>query len=297
MARRKNSFMKMKGFKDICKLNAALCRLLRLDFKRDLDSFRYTLPDVAYDEDTVVHLPTRDAFDFLLLRLIAVCELYKRIVECCVEAGGYFSAQLRLHFFFETNTLLLAVIAKIYSLSLKLGNLAIHFYNHIHRHRFKLPSNEKSKFLVNSTELPQKLETINRKQNVPEEFKSKSTTIACAANTSVEPDIRDLLKQEKEIMTPVKAKNLKKTDVGKMVERNNKNKTFDIDELKTVADLKQFIVAETKARSSNLSNCITKQVLSHEWAGATKLFERKVQKGEEMKGLSIFKKFLGSKLL
>ncbi|XP_073836394.1 uncharacterized protein isoform X1 [Musca autumnalis] len=301
MARRKNSFIKMKGFKDICKINSALCRLLRLDFKRDLESFRSTLPDVAYDEGTVVHLPTRDTLDFLLARLVAFCELYKRIVECCVHAAEYFTGQLRIHFFFETCTLLLAVIAKIHSLSIKQGNLAAHFYNNLQQYREKLPSNNKSQFLSILASLPSKMETIKRKPIA--EVKSEDTH---NSNSSAQnPDdikLKDLLEKERLDVstTPVKAKKLKKADLGKIVERSATNANivpkFNIEDLQTVQDIQNFITLETKERTQNSKSCITKKVLSHEWSGATKLFERKVQSGEEKKAINIFKKFISSKL-
>ncbi|XP_061391533.1 uncharacterized protein LOC133326934 [Musca vetustissima] len=299
MARRKNSFNKMKGFKDICKINSALCRLLRLDFKRDLESFRSTLPDVAYDEDTLIHLPTRDTFDFLLTRLVAFCELYKRIVECCVQAAEYFTGQLKIHFFFETCTLLLAVLAKIHNLSIKQGNLAVHFYNNLQQYREKLPSNEKSKFQAISNSLPSQIETIKKVIMAREEYETKSDVKGIQDDAST---MKDILEQEchDAPKTPVKAKKLKKADLGKIIERSpaasEKVTKFNIDNLQTVQDVQKFITSETKERSQNTKSCITKNVQSHEWAGATKLFERKIIAGEEKKAINIFKKFISSKL-
>ncbi|XP_013112723.2 uncharacterized protein LOC106090913 [Stomoxys calcitrans] len=297
MARRKNSFSKMKGFKDICKLNAALCRLLRLDFKRDLDGFRSTLPDVIYEENTVVHLPTRDTYEFLLARLLAVCELHKRIVQCSIEAGEYFGAQLRIQFFFEINTLLLAVIAKIHNLNIKLGNLSIHFYNHLQQYRSQLPLNKKSKFQQISESLPTSLAIIETREALMQKNPAIKTSNS-ETQQALEQSVEDLILQEEKIKsTPVKAKHLKKTDMGKMVERSSKeNKSFDFNKLSTTEDIQKFITKETKSRANNLSSCLTKQVLSHEWAGATKLFERKIQNGEEKKAINIFKKFISSKL-
>ncbi|XP_037820112.1 uncharacterized protein LOC119609423 [Lucilia sericata] len=289
MARRKNSFSKMKGFKDVCKLNAALCRLLRVDFKRDLDSFRNTLPDVDYEEGTSIQLPTRDSYNFLLIRLIAIYELHRRIIECCESAADYVTCQIRSNFFFEINTLLLAVLAKIHSLSIKLLNLAVSLYNNTLLFREKLPVNVKSKFLKDiQFEFPHNLEEINI---CPLDTKQTSLT-------DKEQPLKDLIQQEEKLAV-VKAQKFKKTDVGQHVQRVTKleQKQFNIEQLSSVEEIKQFIAKEGKSRSTNLSNAITTKILSHEWAGATKLFERKVQSGEAKKAISIFRKFLSLKIV
>lgn len=289
MARRKNSFNKMKGFKDVCKLNAALCRLLRVDFKRDLESFRNTLPDVDYEEGISVELPSRDNFDFLLIRLIAIYELHQRITECCLTAAEYFTCQIRLCYFFEISTLLLAVLAKIYNLSIKLTNMAADLYNNTLPNRLKLPSNVKSKFLKDTAfEFPEKLEVIlanlNNKQN-------------CIVK---EEPLKDLLQKEENLKTVVKAQKLKKTDVGKEIKRSSvkvEQKPFNIEQLNTVEAIKRFIDNETQSRNKSLKDALTAKILSHEWAGATKLFERKVQSGEAKKAVNIFRKFLTLKIV
>lgn len=287
MARRKNSFNKMKGFKDVCKLNAALCRLLRLDFKRDLDSFRYMLPDVAYEDGTTIHLPTRETYDFLLLRLLALYELHIRIGNCCMTASEYFICQLRQYFFFEINTLLMAVFAKIYNLNNKLANIAVDLYNSSITCRYNLPINPKSKFFKDERFLfPENLKRIS---TAP--FNNKR--VFATNNES----LNELVLQEQNVTT-VKAEKLKKPDVGKAIQRSVKPQTlFNIENLNSVESIKAFIVSESKSRSSNLNSSITKQILNHEWAGATKLFERKIKNGEGKKATSIFRKFLTLKMI
>ncbi|TMW52545.1 hypothetical protein DOY81_002370 [Sarcophaga bullata] len=287
MARRKNSFNKMKGFKDVCKLNAALCRLLRLDFKRDLDSFRYTLPDVVYEDGTTIHLPSRETYDFVLLRILALYELHVRIGDCCMIASEYFICQLRQYFFFEINTLLVAVLAKIYNLNNKLANIAVELYNSSISCRYNLPINPKSKLFKDERFMfPEKLKTI---------------TTAPLNNKRVfainKESLNELVMQDQNVTT-VKAEKLKKSDVGKAIPRSFKPQTrFNIEKLNSVESIKAFIVAESKSRSSNLNSAITKQILNHEWAGATKLFERKIKNGEEKKATSIFRKFLTLKMI
>lgn len=278
----------MKGFKDVCKINSALCRLLRVDFKRDLDSFRNTLPDVDYEEGTCIQMPTRDSFDFLLIRLVAICELHRRIVECCISAAEYFTCQIRLYFFFEINTLLLAVLAKIHSLSIKLLNLAVDLYNNTLLYRLNLPVNLKSKFLkAVQFQFPDKL------------VEMKLLPLECheILADKVQP-LNELIQQEEKLAI-VKAQKLKKADMGKHVQRSHKpaQKSFNIEQLNSVEEIKRFIAMESKSRITNLNSSITTKILSHEWAGATKLFERKVQSGEAKKAVNIFRKFLCLKIV
>ncbi|KAI8040734.1 hypothetical protein M5D96_006677 [Drosophila gunungcola] len=104
MARRKNSFRNMPGFRALCKLNAALCRLLRLDLGRDLVQFRGALPD-ACDSDLAGPMPTRSSFEYILVRLLGFYHLHERIRECCIKAATYFIQLLRNNFFMDFTTL------------------------------------------------------------------------------------------------------------------------------------------------------------------------------------------------
>uniref|UniRef100_A0A1B0FDM3 Nucleolus and neural progenitor protein-like N-terminal domain-containing protein n=1 Tax=Glossina morsitans morsitans TaxID=37546 RepID=A0A1B0FDM3_GLOMM len=208
IARRKNSFRRMHGFRDICKLNAALCRLLRVDFGNELDIFRSSLPDVAYEDGTEIYIPARECYDFLLLRLIAVHKLYERIQNCCTKAADYFLHQIKVYHFFEISTLLLAVLAKINDLSMKLGDLSTNLYRRLLPFRVKLPRNIKPNA---SSEpefvFPKKLEEFDKKRVCDPSFSSLQDT------TQMEEKLNHLLKADS-TLAPVRAKCFRKIDIG-----------------------------------------------------------------------------------
>uniref|UniRef100_A0A1A9VYM7 DUF4477 domain-containing protein n=1 Tax=Glossina austeni TaxID=7395 RepID=A0A1A9VYM7_GLOAU len=220
IARRKNSFRRMHGFRDICKLNAALCRLLRVDFRNELDIFRSSLPDVAYEDGTEIYIPARECYDFLLLRLIAVHKLYERIQNCCIKAADYFLHQIKVYHFFEISTLFLAVLAKINDLKMKLGNLSTDLYRHL------LPFRKLAKKRLGN-------QSCSTSQNTSQ-MGEKLNHLLTAASTLVA---------------------VGKIDAGVEVERQAKerSKTLNIDKV-----VKRFVVKEQKQRSNNLNECITK---------------------------------------
>ncbi|XP_017861757.1 PREDICTED: uncharacterized protein LOC108613064 [Drosophila arizonae] len=286
MARRKNSFRGMPGFRAVCKLNAALCRLLRLDLPRDLEHFRGALPD-ACDAELSGDMPTRNSLQFVLVRLLAFYSLHERIRDCCQAAIKYFGQMIRSNFFMEFLTLLIAAVAKINKLSFVQANNCATLYNKLQPQCTKFPQVEKHNFLPEDCKLPTKLQVIKEIQTAtPEE----------ASPAGVQ-----LLKQSPSLITKVeKAKQQLKADVGTVVARETSiaptETAFQLSSLATVEDVKHFIVRESKARKKNPENCVTKPIQNHEWLAAKTLFERKLQAREQAKALNIFRKFIGSKI-
>uniref|UniRef100_A0A1A9WLI3 DUF4477 domain-containing protein n=1 Tax=Glossina brevipalpis TaxID=37001 RepID=A0A1A9WLI3_9MUSC len=285
----------MHGFKDICKLNTALCRSLKVDFKNELDIFRASLPDVAYEDGTDIHMPARDCYDFLLLRLIAVHKLYERIQNCCAKAANYFLHGIKMYHFFEISTLIFAVLAKINDLTMRLGNLSTILYQRLLPFRKKLPCNIKSNGSPHSETafvFPEKLEEFGEKN-----FDKQSCATLQDAHTNMKEKLNNLLREDSK-MALVKAKCFKKTDVGVKVKRETKEVTasLNIEELTTAEAMRLFIMKEREQRSNNLTRCITKNIKPHEWLGAVKVFERKVRHGEINKGLKVFRTFLEAKI-
>ncbi|KAH8380285.1 hypothetical protein KR009_009791 [Drosophila setifemur] len=282
MARRKNSFRNMPGFRSVCKLNAALCRLLRLDLARDLEQFRGVLPDV-YDEELSGELPTRSSFEFVLVRLLGFYHLHERIRECCLTAASYFTKLLRNNYFMDFTTLLIAAIAKIHKLSAGQASLSANLYNHLRIHCEKFPQVEKHIFLKEHQELPAKLERIKSSQNQEEEETTPS-----------------VLLRPKEVITRMEKA---KSDVGTVIARKESpaqvsTKTeFNENVLATVEDAQKFIARETTARKQQPppENCFTKKIPKHEWLAAQTLFHKKLPK-DPAKALSIFRKYILSKI-
>ncbi|XP_016977315.1 uncharacterized protein LOC108043229 [Drosophila rhopaloa] len=286
MARRKNSFRNMPGFRAVCKLNAALCRLLRLDLARDLEQFRGALPD-ACDADLAGAMPTRSSLEFILVRLLGFFHLHERIRDCCITAATYFTQLLRNNFFMDFTTLLIAAIAKINKLSIMQASKSATLYNKLRLQVTKFPQVDKHKFLAENQELPLKLQPLKSTLN---ETKDAATPAL-------------VLKPVKVITKVEKAKLKAKSDVGTVIARDDTpaqcvTKTkFNEEALATVADAQQFIARESKARKQNPppDTCLTKKITKHEWLAAQTLFQRKLSK-DPVKALSIFRKFIVSKI-
>ncbi|XP_017081231.1 uncharacterized protein LOC108114663 [Drosophila eugracilis] len=283
-ARRKNSFRNMPGFRAVCKLNSAVCRLLRLDLARDLEQFRGALPDVC-DEDLGGAMPTQSSFKFILVRILGFYHLHERIRECCLAAATYFTQLLRNNFFMDFTTLLIAAIAKINKLSSLQSNKSVILYNKLRPQITNFPQVNKHKFLADNQQLPAKLELLKRPLDQEKAVKAQ-----------------DLVLKPTKVVTKVeKAKLEAKADVGTVIARKEihtqvvtKTK-FNEDVLATVVEAQKFISRESEARKQNSESCLTKKIPKHEWLAAQTLFQRKMSK-DPAKALSIFRKFIVSKI-
>ncbi|SPP87472.1 uncharacterized protein LOC117589375 [Drosophila guanche] len=277
MARRKNSFRNMPGFRSVCKLNTALCRLLRLDLPRELEHFR----GVVCDGELAGAMPTRSNFEYILVRLLGFYHLHARIRECCVSAARYFIQLLRNNYFMETLTLLLAAIAKINKLSKLQANRSASLYNKLRPHCVNFPQVENHKFLPENCQLPAQLQRVQL----------QAEASAPEAPESV------LLKPPTIVTKAEKARLEAKADVGTVLARKERpaKMEFNMDTLRTVKDVKRFIGRETKARDKKPTSCITRDIYKHDWMSAQTLFYRRANKDPE-KALNIFRKFIVSKL-
>lgn len=159
MARRKNSFQKMKGFKSVCKLSSALCRLLRNDVQQLITDFTSTLPDLeTISLKSIVQIPLRSNFEYVLLRIIGSYKIYGRIINCCMESAKYFSQLLQTHFFADISTLLLAIVAKIWKQSHLTAKILTDLFNNLIKFRNNFPEKECSQCLYT---LPRRLKHIS----------------------------------------------------------------------------------------------------------------------------------------
>ncbi|XP_011184435.1 uncharacterized protein LOC105213379 [Zeugodacus cucurbitae] len=293
MARRKNSFHGMIGFRAIVKCNTATCRLLRIDLTRELELFHGSLPDFVLNSADTIEMPTQNNFDYVLIRLLNTHGVYERIRACCLQAAEYFSKLMRNNFFMDTCTLLLAVLAKLYSLSALLGNKCVELYNQLRPMREKFPLSEKS--VHYNINMPEKLEKFLDHQTL---------NVSSAEGTVFKDDTSVTVSSTKSLtaVRPVKPKQmLKPLDLGTEVSRptnpSPQTKTFNADvELATVETTKRFIHNENVSRKQSLKQSVTKDIMPHEWIGATRLFERKLLSNDHKKALSIFRKFIVNKI-
>lgn len=293
MARRKNSFHGMMGFRAVVKCNTATCRLLRIGLTRELELFHGSLPDFVLNSADTIEMPTQNNFDYVLIRLLNTLGIYERIRACCLQAAEYFVKLMRNNFFMETITLLLAVLAKLYSLSALLGNKCVELYNQLRPMRAKFPLSEKS--VHYDVNIPEKLENFSENQTLD---------VPNAEGTVFKNDISVTTPAKKSLIAlrslkPMKM--LKRIDMGEEVSRptipSSKMKTFNADvELATVETVKCFILTENASRKESLKQSLTKDILPHEWIGATRIFERKLLSNNHKKALSIFRKFIVNKI-
>lgn len=288
MARRKNSFHNMSGFKFVCKLNAALCRLLKLDIEQTLDNFFQMLPDVSsYNPNEV---PSRNNLDFILIRLISLNKIYQRISSCCLESASYFNGLLKNSFFIETVTLFIAVIAKLRDLTHKLGNIYTSFYKKLLAFRILFPKmNSHTSF--EKFVFPKELEQFSKQKSFTEMTSNSKTN----DNTTIK------MQKEKVQVMPIAAlasvlpKLEKEEDFGMPISRESMKPVIDLGSIHNIEDVRKFFKEEDEKRNKCLNSCATKYILKHEWLAIQKLVERKIIANDHKKALSVFRKFISSK--
>ncbi|XP_055911397.1 uncharacterized protein LOC129945593 [Eupeodes corollae] len=286
MARRKNSFHNMNGFKFLCKLNTALSRLLKLDVENRLSNFYQMLPDSSsYNHHEV---PSRNSFDYILLRLMSVHKIYQRIAYCCLESATYFNKLLRNNFFMETITLFLAVIAKLWDLTNKLGNTYSEFYEKLMPFRKHFPQVDSQNSFKN-VDFPKELERFSIKPTAHIEIDKDPAQVNSIrmdkefVNTTPIPVVSVLQKLQKE------------EDFGMPISRESLKPVIDLSRIHNVDDIREFFKDEDAKRQKCLDSCATKYVLKHEWLAIQKLVERKIIANDHKKALSVFRKFITSK--
>ncbi|XP_067645562.1 uncharacterized protein [Eurosta solidaginis] len=298
MGRRKSSFRSMIGFRAVKKCNTATCRLLRIDITRELELFQGSLPDFNLNSAKTLELPTRNSFDYVLIRLLNVHGVYQRIRECCKQAAEYFTKMMRNNFFMETSTLLLAVLAKLYSLSALLDSKCVELYNQMQPMRTKFPLAERSTH--HEFDLPEKIERLQ--DNQPLEIPKTEETLVSLVKKSDDTTVKQTPQSLTATHSIKKLKMHQRIDLGVEVSRESVTKkvhckTFNVErELATVDATKCFIETENVSRKQSLKQSITKNILPHEWIGATRLFQRKLLANDDKKALSIFKKFIMTKI-
>lgn len=312
LARRSNSFRHMRSFRDMCKIRAALSRLKQLDFQRDIDSLRCALPDIALPNGYEVHIPSRNYFEFVLLRSIAVFKIYERILDLCKSVATFCLGQLKQNHFLEINILFVAVVSQLYHVVTALIKLQAKFYNQLLPFRDSFTYNdvqntngERCFYTIDSnTQLPEELsfntdteianllpnQTVVSLSNIDNNTKLVTSNIAC--NEGV-----NLLKYK---TISHHQKKREKIDFGVEVERtvedtSNQYKNL-LQKLRNISDVKQFIKSESVERKRSLHNSITKNIEDYEWRNVVELFFTKLKDpAEKNKAVRIFCNFLNKK--
>lgn len=112
------------------KTNIALCRLHECNVTQTLEEFLATLP--AYrlgDVGAPLELPTRDNFDYVLVRVQTLAALLMRICSCARQASELFLYYVHRRNFLETAVVHVAVLAEVWQLAQRLCAATVGFYN------------------------------------------------------------------------------------------------------------------------------------------------------------------------
>lgn len=155
IARRASSFRSQYGFKMMRKTNIALCRLKEINIVHALEEFAGTIP-IFQMAGLKLDLPTRDNFDYLLVRLQSLAALLYRVTRCARESSTLFLYYIHRNFFLETSVICVGVLAQVFEIARRMCHDTIEFYNALCS--FASHFGERKNWLNDSVQLPKRLE-------------------------------------------------------------------------------------------------------------------------------------------
>lgn len=240
----------MRGMRDLNKIKTFVNRLKRLNVQSSINSLRCALPDMALPDGFQVYLPTREYYEYVLMRLIAVHKIYEKVMYQCVAVAKFFFGMLYMNYFFSTSLLLTAVVSKLNTLTIKLSDIHSDLYNELLRYRLELPKNPN---LAVSPYNRFTFESQRRYECAPQPTVNFEHT-----STHHEPVI----------------------DMGVEVERARSPKSVQqdqIEQLQTVEQVKIFIKTENRARKTMKSKAITNTLQEKQWRIAIKSFNHSIR--------------------
>lgn len=157
IARRTHSFRAQYGFKLLRKTTVALSRLHNLNIIELLSNFLGTLPD--YQLPTKIALPTKDNFDFILIRLQCLSKLLLRIAVCARESSCAFFKYIHRNFFWETCIMYIGLLSQTWTIAKRLCKHTVEFYGNLRPFRQHFQNNKKHWINDNdSLEIPNTLD-------------------------------------------------------------------------------------------------------------------------------------------
>lgn len=155
IARRSDSFRSQYGFKLMRKTNIALCRLNEINMVHTIEELLGNIP-IYQTSGGKFDLPTRDNFDYVLVRLQSLAALLFRIARCARESSNLFLFYVHRNFFLETSVISLGVLAEVWQVSRRLCYETVQFYNQLHPYARHF--GQRQNWLPQDVELPRKLE-------------------------------------------------------------------------------------------------------------------------------------------
>lgn len=155
IARRSSSFRSQYGFKMMRKTNIALCRLKEINIIHALEELAGTIP-IFQLPGAKLDLPTRDNFDYVLMRLQSLAALLLRIARCARESSTLFLYYIHRAFFLETSVICVGILAEVWNVARRLCHDTIELYNAMHP--FAEHFGQRKNWLSDSVEMPEKME-------------------------------------------------------------------------------------------------------------------------------------------
>ncbi|KAL5291251.1 hypothetical protein ACFFRR_010574 [Megaselia abdita] len=275
--RRKNSFVKFHGFKDTCKINTALCRLLKVNITEVLDDFIGILPEIVVD-DFPTEVPSKSNLEYIIIRVVSYHKIIKRITSCCLNAGDYYVQLLSKGFFVEILTLLLAVVSKIYKLVNILGNTTVDLYQFLLKNRNKFPSGKNS--IYSDIEFPESLEKFKEE--------SKNTNFKTENKQKIE------LSKTEEVIAPKPPKPT--NEIGRKVEDFGMIAEFDVNSFSTTHDISTFFKEENLRRKEKNGTALTDKISFGDWKMISTVVSKKIIANDDKNAISTFKRMMSKYL-
>lgn len=268
--RRKNSFAKFHGFKDTCKLNTSLCRLLKVNLPEVIDDLLGLLPEIVVD-NFPTEIPSKNNVEFLMIRVVAYHKILQRITACCLSAGDYYGRLLVKGFFVEILTLLLAVISKIYKLVNVIGNTTVDLYKFLFKYRNHFPAGRTN--LYEDVDFPCNLEAFKNESIVPQKEASKMQ-----------------ITKAEEVFT---AKASKPTNlIGRKVEDIGIIAKFDANSFSTTHEISIFFKEENFRRKEKNGTAITQKISFGDWKMISSVVSKKIIANDDKNAIQTFKRLM-----
>lgn len=272
--RRKNSFAKFHGFKDTCKINTALCRLLKVNLTEVLEDFIGILPEIIV-EDFLTEIPSKSNFEYLMIRVVSYHKILQRITSCCLSAGDYYVRLLTKGFFVEILTLLLAVVSKIYKLVNVIGNTTVELYQFLLKHRNHFPAGKNS--IYNGVDFPCNLEKFKADLTIPSATAGGETTKINIAKIE-------------EVFVPKAPKPT--NEIGRKVEDFGMIAQFDVNSFTTTHDISIFFKEENSRRKEKNETALTQKISFGDWKMISTVVSKKIIANDDKNAISTFKRLM-----
>lgn len=141
------------GYRNIRKVNTALKKYLALNLLRDIQNFSIALPS-EYDD---LYLPTRQMFEFVLLRIMAFAKIMLRVCVCAKQAAVFYLDRIKRGESHWMSLLPYALLSRLWSISMVLLQHTTTWYSNLYPYLTKLLLKGLN-FLPDNYKLPEDLE-------------------------------------------------------------------------------------------------------------------------------------------